>query len=73
MVMLGNEEWNRNVLDADRDRDGAEITLSDRLFQMVCCFRFAVSSNSHSLSATIGHLGSFWALVSSYDFERGPG
>ena len=35
--MSGNEAWNRNVLDADGrlTRDGADITLSGRLFQMV--------------------------------------
>jgi len=31
MIMSGNEAWNRNVLNAD----GADITLSGRLSQMV--------------------------------------
>jgi len=35
MIMSGNEAWNRNVFNRCRkvDRDGADITLSDRLFQ----------------------------------------
>ena len=35
--MSGNEAWNRNVFRRWRkvDRDGADITLSGRLFQMV--------------------------------------
>ena len=35
--MSGNEAWNRNVFKRCRkvDRDGADITLSGRLFQMV--------------------------------------
>jgi len=37
MIMSGNEAWNRNVFKRRRkvDRDGADITLSGRLFQMV--------------------------------------
>jgi len=39
MIMSGNEAWDRNVFRRFRcfqvDRDGAEITLSGRLFQMV--------------------------------------
>ena len=37
MTMSGNEAWNRNCFRRRRkvDRDGAEITLSGRLFQMV--------------------------------------
>ena len=35
--MSGNEAWNRNVFKRWRkvDRDGADITLSDRLFQNI--------------------------------------
>ena len=35
--MSGNEAWNRNVFKRSLkvDRDGADITLSGRLFQMV--------------------------------------
>ena len=35
--MSGNEAWNRNVFKRRRkvDRDGADITLSGRLFKMV--------------------------------------
>jgi len=35
--MSGNEAWNRNVFRRRRkvDRDGADVTLSGRLFQMV--------------------------------------
>ena len=35
--MSGNESWNGNVFKRRRkvDRDGADITLSGRLFQMV--------------------------------------
>ena len=37
MIMSGNEAWNRNAFKHWRkvDRDGADITLSGRLFQMV--------------------------------------
>jgi len=37
VIMSGNEAWNRNVFKRWRkvDRDGADITLSGRLFQMV--------------------------------------
>ena len=37
MIMSGNEAWNRNVFKRWRkvDRDGADITLSGRLFQTV--------------------------------------
>ena len=37
MIMSGNEARNRNVFKRCRkvDRDGADITLSGRLFQMV--------------------------------------
>jgi len=37
MILSGNEAWNRNVFKCWRkvDRDGADITLSGRLFQMV--------------------------------------
>ena len=37
MIMSGNEAWNRNVFKRGRkvDRDGADITTSGRLFQMV--------------------------------------
>jgi len=37
IIMLGNDDWNRNVFKRRRkvDRDGADITLSGRLFQMV--------------------------------------
>jgi len=37
MIMSGNEAWNRNVFKRWRkvDRDGADITLSGRLFEMV--------------------------------------
>ena len=37
MIMSGNEAWNRNVFRRwwKVDRDGAEITLSDGLYQMV--------------------------------------
>ena len=37
MILSGNEAWNRNVSRRKRkvDRDGADITLSGRLFQMV--------------------------------------
>jgi len=37
MIMSGNEAWNRNVFKRWRkvDRDGADITLSGRLLQMV--------------------------------------
>jgi len=36
-MMSGNEDWNRNVFKRWQkvDRDGADITLSGRLFQMV--------------------------------------
>jgi len=37
MIMSGNEAWNRNFFKRrwKVDRDGADITLSGRLFQMV--------------------------------------
>ena len=37
MIMSGNEAWNRNVFKRRQkvDRDGADITLSGRLLQMV--------------------------------------
>jgi len=37
MIMSGNEAWNRNAFKRRRkvDRDGADITLSGSMFQMV--------------------------------------
>ena len=35
MIMSGNEAWNRKKRRRKVDRDGADITLSGRLFQVV--------------------------------------
>ena len=71
MIMSGNEAWNRNVFKRWQkvDRDGADITLSGRLFQMVG------SATGKARPPAVGSLtdGTSRRLVRAERRERRPG
>jgi len=72
MTISGNEAWNRNVFRCwwKVDRDGAEITLSGRLFEMVGPVSGKVQRQRRAMSALEMWSSSLYNWPSVYNYSE---